>query len=43
MFVIVEKLRLWLFDEVIKGNVQEKKNFENKEREGEDDEWDEGI
>lgn len=41
--MIVEKLRLWLFDEVIKGNVQEKKNFENKEREGEDDEWDEGI
>ena len=41
--MIFEKLRLWLFDEVIKGNVQEKKNFENKEREGEDDEWDEGI
>ena len=37
MLVTLEKLRLWLFDEVIKGNVHEKKNFDNIEREEEEE------
>ena len=37
MFVTFAKVRLWLFDEVIKGNVHEKKNFDIIERDDEEE------